>query len=159
YVTHDQEEALAVSDEIVVMKNAAIAQIGPPRALYDAPADTFVADFIGEANLIACEIVSVTGDVAEVAVTGVRHSLPARGLKPGPATLALRPSRIRIVEAGGLAATVEKVTYVGPRMEYTFAGDFGQVFAVSDNVDTPYRAGDGVVIGLAASGPVLVPDA
>ena len=51
YVTHDQEEALAVSDEIVVMRNASIAQMGTPRQLYDTPADTFVADFIGEANL------------------------------------------------------------------------------------------------------------
>jgi hypothetical protein len=51
------------------------------------------------------------------------------------------------------------VTYVGPRMEYTLAGDFGRIFAVSDNVDTPYRAGDAVTVGLAASGPVLVPDA
>ncbi len=62
YVTHDQEEALAVSDEIVVMRNAQIAQIGTPRELYDAPADAFVADFIGEANLIPCEILSVEGD-------------------------------------------------------------------------------------------------
>ncbi|MGB5068258.1 MAG: ABC transporter ATP-binding protein, partial [Albidovulum sp.] len=65
YVTHDQEEALAVSDRIVVMRNAAIAQIGRPRELYDAPVDTFVADFIGEANLIDCEILSIDGDVAD----------------------------------------------------------------------------------------------
>ncbi|SPH16798.1 Spermidine/putrescine import ATP-binding protein PotA [Defluviimonas aquaemixtae] len=159
YVTHDQEEALAVSDEIVVMKNATIAQIGTPRALYDAPADTFVADFIGEANLIGCEITATDGDMAEIAVGSARHSLPSRGLKPGKATLAIRPSRVRVVEGKGLPATVEKVTYVGARMEYTFAGDFGRVFAVSDNVDDPYRMGDAVNIGLAASGPVLVPDA
>ncbi len=159
YVTHDQEEALAVSDEIVVMKNAAIAQIGPPRALYDAPADTFVADFIGEANLIGCEILSVDGEMAEIAVSGVRHRLPARGLRPGKAKLAIRPSRMRVVPGTGLTVTVEKVTYVGARMEYTFTGDFGQVFAVSDNVDAPYKAGQTVTIGLAESGPVLVPDA
>src|SRR5210317_2219733 len=64
YVTHDQEEALAVSDEIVVMRNAAIAQIGTPRQLYDAPIDRFVADFIGESNLIDCTIVSVEGEIA-----------------------------------------------------------------------------------------------
>jgi len=159
YVTHDQEEALAVSDDIVVMRNAEIAQIGPPRELYDAPADTFVADFIGEANLIDCEIAAVDGDEAEIAVGGVRHRLPSRGLKPGTATLAIRPSRVRVAEGEGLVATVEKVTYVGARMEYTFAGDFGRLFVVSDNVDAPYRAGDQVKVGLAASGPVLVPKA
>src|SRR5690606_7048498 len=62
YVTHDQEEALAVSDRIVVMRNAAIAQVGTPRELYDAPADTFVADFIGEANLIDCTITAREGE-------------------------------------------------------------------------------------------------
>ncbi|MEZ5778569.1 MAG: ABC transporter ATP-binding protein [Paracoccaceae bacterium] len=158
YVTHDQEEALAVSDEIVVMRNAAIAQIGPPRALYDAPADTFVADFIGEANLVDCEIVTIDGDSAEVAVGTVRHRLPARGLKPGKGTLAIRPSRVRIVAGAGLAATVEKVTYVGARMEYSFAGDFGRIFGISDNVDASYEVGQSVQIGLAESGPVLVPD-
>ena len=52
YVTHDQEEALAVSDRIIVMNNAVIAQDGTPRELYDAPANAFVADFIGEANIV-----------------------------------------------------------------------------------------------------------
>ena len=56
YVTHDQEEALAVSDRIIVMNNAVIAQDGTPRELYDAPANAFVADFIGEANIFDCEI-------------------------------------------------------------------------------------------------------
>ena len=96
YVTHDQEEALAVSDEIVVMRNAAIAQMGTPRQLYDAPNDRFVADFIGEANLLSCEIVSVDGEMATVEIEGYRHSLPARGLSPGAATIAVRPSRLVI---------------------------------------------------------------
>ena len=74
YVTHDQEEALAVSDEIVVMRNAAIAQIGSPRDLYDAPASRFVADFIGEANLIPCTIQSVSGALAEITIEGFSHS-------------------------------------------------------------------------------------
>ena len=56
YVTHDQEEALAVSDRIVVMRNAQIAQEGSPKDLYEWPNDRFVADFIGEANIIPCSI-------------------------------------------------------------------------------------------------------
>ena len=157
YVTHDQEEALAVSDEIVVMRNAAIAQIGTPRTLYDAPNDRFVADFIGEANLLDCEILSVDGTQATIEIDGHRQTLPSRGLPPGRATLAVRPSRILIGADTGIAATVAKATYVGVRMEYTLQGAFGQVFAVQDDVDDPLTPGTEVTMSFAAKGPVLLP--
>jgi iron(III) transport system ATP-binding protein len=66
YVTHDQEEALAVSDKIVVMNKGRIAQEGTPTDLYERPADSFVADFIGGANLIPCEIVRREDEAALV---------------------------------------------------------------------------------------------
>jgi iron(III) transport system ATP-binding protein len=159
YVTHDQEEALAVSDEIVVMRNAAIAQMGTPRQLYEEPNDRFVADFIGEANLLACQIVSVDGDMATIEIEGYRHSLPRRGLDVGPATIAVRPSRLVIGGADGIPATVAKATYVGVRMEYTLTGAFGQVFAVHDNVDAPLAPGTEVRMVFAEKGPVLLPEA
>ncbi len=158
YVTHDQEEALAVSDEIVVMRNAAIAQIGTPRQLYDAPNDRFVADFIGEANLLACQIISVDGDMATIEIEGYRHTLASRGLTEGPATVAIRPSRLVIGAAQGVAATVSKATYVGVRMEYTLTGAFGQVFAVHDDVDAPLEPGTEVQMAFAEKGPVLLPE-
>ncbi len=158
YVTHDQEEALAVSDEIVVMRNAAIAQIGTPRQLYDAPNDRFVADFIGEANLLPCQIVAVEGDTATIEIEGYRHKLPSRGLPEGPATIAVRPSRLVIGAAQGIPATVAKATYVGVRMEYTLTGAFGQVFAVHDDVDAPLAPGTQVRMGFADKGPVLLPE-
>ncbi len=158
YVTHDQEEALAVSDEIVVMRNAAIAQIGTPRQLYDAPNDRFVADFIGEANLLACQIISVDGDMATIEIEGYRHTLASRGLTEGPATVAIRPSRLVIGAAQGVAATVSKATYVGVRMEYTLTGAFGQVFAVHDDVDAPLEPGVEVQMAFAEKGPVLLPE-
>ena len=157
YVTHDQEEALAVSDEIVVMRNAAIAQIGTPRELYDAPNDRFVADFIGEANLIECQIVELDGSTAAIEIEGYRHRLPARGLSLGPATLAVRPSRIVLGRDTGVHATVAKATYVGVRMEYTLEGGFGQVFAVQDDVDNPLEVGTTLRMSFAAKGPVLLP--
>lgn len=157
YVTHDQEEALAVSDEIVVMRNAAIAQMGTPRALYDTPNDSFVADFIGEANLLDCTIVSVEGEMATIEIDGYHHSLPSRGLPVGAAKLAVRPSRIRIGGETGIAATVAKTTYVGVRMEYTLTGAFGQVFAVHDDVDDPLEPGASVKMAFASRGPVLLP--
>ena len=158
YVTHDQEEALAVSDEIVVMRNAAIAQMGTPRELYDAPNDRFVADFIGEANLLACQIVATDGDTATIEIEGYRHALPSRGLAVGAATIAVRPSRLVIGADQGIPATVAKATYVGVRMEYTLTGTFGQVFAVHDDVDTPLVPGAEVRLSFADKGPVLLPD-
>ncbi|NOC45419.1 ABC transporter ATP-binding protein [Ruegeria sp. HKCCD7559] len=158
YVTHDQEEALAVSDEIVVMRNAAIAQMGTPRQLYDAPNDRFVADFIGEANLLECQIVEINGDAATIEIEGYRHTLPRRGLSEGPATIAVRPSRLVIGSDQGIPATVAKATYVGVRMEYTLTGAFGQVFAVHDDVDTPLDPGTKTKMGFADKGPVLLPD-
>lgn len=159
YVTHDQEEALAVSDEIVVMRNAAIAQKGTPRDLYDAPADGFVADFIGEANLIPVEIVSVEHDMAVVRIADYTHRLASRGLKPGPARLAVRPSRMRLVagRGDGVPAVIAKATYVGSRMEYSVKAGFGTVFVVLDDVVTPLGVGDEVTLSFAAAGPVLIP--
>lgn len=157
YVTHDQEEALAVSDEIVVMRNAAIAQVGAPRDLYDAPADRFVADFIGEANIIPCDITRIDGDQASIRIGDLEHKMPARGLKPGPANLAVRPTRFKFGAPNGIAMTVSKATYVGSRMEYTLEASFGQVFVISEDVDTPLPSGAEVVVGLDEIGPVLLP--
>src|SRR5262249_22854126 len=68
YVTHDQAEALTMSDVVVVMHQARIAQIGTPRALYEAPANAFVADFLGDSNLLAAKIVEASGDTAVVRI-------------------------------------------------------------------------------------------
>jgi iron(III) transport system ATP-binding protein len=159
YVTHDQEEALAVSDRIVVMNNARIAQDGTPRELYDAPADAFVADFIGEANIFDCEVTSVSGDVATVRLGSVELKLPSRGHPPGPAKLAVRPGRIRLQSAGApqtLDGRLSKVTYVGGHLEFLVATELGEVFAVSNDVDAPYAAGQAVGVGFAERGPVLI---
>jgi iron(III) transport system ATP-binding protein len=158
YVTHDQEEALAVSDEIVVMRNAGIAQIGTPRQLYDAPADRFVADFIGETNIIPCEVLSVKDDIAKIDIDGFKHNLPARGLTVGAAQLAVRPTRLKLAATNGIKMLVEKATYVGSRMEYTLKAGFGQIFAASENVDAPLTVGNTVIGGLDAIGPVLLPN-
>ena len=157
YVTHDQEEALAVSDEIVVMRNAEIAQIGSPRELYDAPVDSFVADFIGEANLIPCEVVAIEGDIAEVTVDDYRYRLASRGLPKGPAKLAVRPARIVLGEDDGFDAIVAKATYVGVRMEYSLDTSFGSMFAVQDDVTHPLETSSPVKVSFRPTGPVLIP--
>nr|WP_306269076.1 ABC transporter ATP-binding protein [Pararhizobium sp. IMCC3301] len=160
YVTHDQEEALAVSDRIVVMRNAQIAQEGSPRDLYELPIDAFVADFIGEANLVPCTVEAVEGDVATVSVGTYQHKLPARGMAPGPGTLAVRPSRVELTDEAlenAIEATITKATYVGSHMEYTVETSFGTLFAVSGNVSSIFETGASVAMNFARSGPVLLP--
>ncbi|WP_223426537.1 ABC transporter ATP-binding protein [Tateyamaria pelophila] len=158
YVTHDQEEALAVSDEIVVMRNASIAQIGTPRSLYDAPVDRFVADFIGEANILPCNITKVEGNRATIEIEGYMHVLASRGLSVGPAMLAVRPSRLVIGAKDGFNVRIAKATYVGVRMEYTLEASFGSMFAVQEEVDAPLEVGSDVTVGFAHKGPVLLPE-
>ncbi|TDI56006.1 MAG: ABC transporter ATP-binding protein [Alphaproteobacteria bacterium] len=160
YVTHDQEEALAVSDRIVVMKNAVIAQIGTPRELYEAPADAFVADFIGEANILDCEIESVTGDMAQVRLGDIVMQLSALNLGPGPAQLAIRPRRVAL-HAEAVSATIPgtllKATYVGTQMEYRIDTAHGEIFAISDDVHALHRIGSPIRVGFKDPGPVLLP--
>lgn len=160
YVTHDQEEALAVSDRIVVMRNAQIAQEGSPRDLYELPIDAFVSDFIGEANLVPCNIDSVDNDVASVSIGSYKHVLPARGMEPGAATLAVRPSRVELKSdalENSIEATISKATYVGSHMEYTIETGFGPMFAVSGDVNSVFEAGAIVAMNFSESGPVLLP--
>ncbi len=160
YVTHDQEEALAVSDRIIVMRNAEIAQEGTPRELYEEPVDLFVADFIGEANLIPCQIVSVKSGKATISVGNLKISLDSRGMKPGPAMVAVRPSRVSLSgksTSTTLPAKILKSTFVGNHMEYTVEAEFGTIFAVSGDVTKPFEAGQDVGLGFAKSGPVLLP--
>ena len=161
YVTHDQEEALAVSDRIIVMNDAVIAQEGTPRDLYEAPANAFVADFIGEANIFECQIESLAGDIATVAVGPVSLRLPARGRPPGAAKLAARPDRLEIHPAGtpnSIPGRLEKATYVGSHLEFVVACEFGEVFVVSDEVDSPLATGQEIGLKFAARGPVLIAD-
>ena len=81
YVTHDQEEALAVSDHIIVMSNARIAQTGTPRELYEEPADLFVADFIGDANILTGVLGEPEGNLARVQIGALSVRLPHRGVR------------------------------------------------------------------------------
>jgi len=163
YVTHDQEEALAVSDRIIVMRNAAVAQLGTPRELYEAPVDHFVADFIGESNIIDVQLDAVdsaTGQ-ATVKLGSMTLMLPSRDLRPGPAQLAVRPNRIKLGAAGSaqsLSGKVQRSTYVGDHMEYRVLTDFGEWFVISDNVNEVFDNGSEVGVSFSASGPVLLPD-
>jgi spermidine/putrescine transport system ATP-binding protein len=115
YVTHDQEEALTMSDRLAVMNAGRIVQVGTPRSVYEEPADTYVADFLGAANLME---VSVTGaGQVRLADWTLTSSCCAAGLS-GAAHAVIRPERVRIEEHGSagdnrVPAMVERVVYLG----------------------------------------------
>jgi iron(III) transport system ATP-binding protein len=159
YVTHDQQEALAVSDQIIVMSNARIAQVGAPRELYEAPRDRFVADFIGDANLIEAELGAHNGTRAPVRIGGLELELQHRGAAPGPVRVAIRPESIVLGKdhASPLKGKVSKAAYLGTHMEYTVEAPIGQLFVVDRDVAHPIAAGTDVAIQLSDHGVALVP--
>ena len=117
FVTHDQEEALTMSDRIAVMSEGRVQQIGSPRAIYEAPQNRFVADFIGETNLLDVTVTSVSAGMAELELPG---GLPLRcpaaeGAVQGAGHVSVRPERIAIGApgAGTLPATVADHVYLG----------------------------------------------
>lgn len=123
YVTHDQGEALALSHRIAVMNQGKVAQLGEPDQIYEFPANRFVADFIGTANLLDGTVKSVEGDrtAFEIPGLGVVGAAPVSGVKPGaPGVLALRPEKVRIdaqltplPEESCFSGTVHDLLYMG----------------------------------------------
>lgn len=112
FVTHDQEEALAIADRILVMRHGRVEQEGTPHEIYESPATRFVAEFIGHCNLVSGAVTEL-GDKA-VIDGGIPLELAER-VRPGPCTLAIRPEHVR-VSGGcerGIRTIVTKVTYLG----------------------------------------------
>jgi iron(III) transport system ATP-binding protein len=158
-VTHDQEEALAVSDKIIVMNRARIAQEGTPSDLYDRPADAFVADFIGGANLVACEVTAVEDGVATVRLGDLTLSVRAGAVGKGPGLAVIRPSTVDLLAAPAagrsLSAQVSKATYLGSHWEYTLDTPIGELF-VMQPVESRHEAGATVHVVLAPEQLALV---
>jgi iron(III) transport system ATP-binding protein len=159
YVTHDQAEAMAVSDRIIVMNRAAIAQEGAPRELYEQPSDPFVASFMGDANRVRGVLSHRDGTHGEVHVGNQTLSLPHRGLPDGEVELSIRPESVMLRPPGttALSGSVRKAAYLGGVMEYTLDTAIGDLFALSTAVERPFAVGDGVSIELARHGVVLIP--
>jgi iron(III) transport system ATP-binding protein len=160
YVTHDQEEALAVSDRIIVMSNARIAQEGAPRELYEQPANAFVADFIGDANLIDVAVTRVTDGRADVALGPLTVSLPARGLSAGPARIAIRPESLLIgpsSDASGLPGTVRKCAYLGNHLDIMVTTAVGELFVIQYGSREMLPEGCPISLSFAGSGVTLIP--
>jgi iron(III) transport system ATP-binding protein len=139
YVTHDQSEALAISDRIVVMHQGRVAQIGGPTELYRSPANRFVAEFIGEANFLSARLEPTGSGLADLVIGQQRLAVSAPAGVTGTVTVLARPEAIRLRTGGsGLPGLVKKVSYLGSSADYTVETELGSVlvtdFSVADGV-------------------------
>src|SRR4051794_13533277 len=162
YVTHDQEDALAVSDRIIVMENGRIAQAGTPGELYEQPASRFVADFIGDANLVSAELIEERGERALVRLGPIDLDLPRRGARRGPVTLAVRAESISLhaerPSVPALPGCVVKAAYLGKHHEYTVKTAVGALFVIDHSEVDLLRPPLDVWVALGPRGAMVVPN-
>jgi spermidine/putrescine transport system ATP-binding protein len=174
YVTHDQEEALALSDRIAVMNGGRIEQLGAPEELYERPRTRFVADFIGTTNLLAGTVESVAGGGAVIALAGAgRCIVPAGSLASGNRVeIAVRPEALALVMVpadgadgadGGagswLRGTVEQSAYLGTSVNYQVRTEGGQrVVASVPHTQGRLAAGTAVVVRWQSEDALILED-
>ncbi|HSM56008.1 MAG TPA: ABC transporter ATP-binding protein [Candidatus Sulfomarinibacteraceae bacterium] len=171
YVTHDQEEALTMSDRIAVMNRGRILQVGDPVTLYEAPANRFVADFIGESNFLRGTVRSVQTGRAELAI-GDDHLTVTPGhasIAPGDqVTVTVRPEKTLLATAGdgpqeGLPGVLQEQVYIGTDTRYEVLLDAGQsvVARLQNRPGRPleqYAPGDRVRVTWHAEDARTLPD-
>jgi iron(III) transport system ATP-binding protein len=159
YVTHDQAEALAVSDRIIVMNRAVIAQEGAPRELYREPNDAFVASFMGEANRVRGQLTRRDALRADVAIGPLTIAIAHRGIADGAIDVAIRPEAIALEASGStpLAGVVRKAAYLGSVIEYTIDTAIGALFVIDGAVERPLAIGTDVAVAFAPHGVIALP--
>ena len=165
YVTHDQAEALAVSDEIIIMRNGSIEQKGPPQSLYHRPETTFVANFIGESNVVEGELRGegnsrqvVFGD-AEIQVSGDKQ----RTHQNGPVKLSLRPEVLRIApkedpSSQTLSGVILQSAYMGPIIEYSIETKAGVLFTRAPAYEGQFQTDEAVSVHIRPEEIIIIPD-
>jgi len=165
FVTHDQEEALSMSDRIVVMNAGSVEQIGTPQEVYETPATAFVADFLGKANMLAGTVSSVDGAKATISLAAGQSVavVSPRPLSQGAAvTVVVRPQKLSVGPAAAgnrLSGRVISTSYLGGSAIYEI--DLGGRTAVRANTTIGGRlAGEGetIEVGFDPAGCVLLDD-
>ncbi|MEO8289704.1 MAG: ABC transporter ATP-binding protein [Gaiellaceae bacterium] len=167
YVTHDQEEALTMSDRLAVMNGGQIEQIGAPRDVYEDPETLFVADFLGVSNLMDAQVVSAAADGCRVAVDG--FELETRGSDTavmGAAKIVVRPERVELEEHGApegpnrLPGMVERLVYVGSAVQIMVraaTGETLQALVQNTGAAIPFDQGTPVQLHLPADALRVLP--
>jgi len=153
YVTHDQAEAMSLSDAIVVMADGEILQRGTARKLYEEPADIRVATFLGKTNLLDASLVERSAPHARARVDGIAEPISCRapadaGLEPG--SLSVRPEGVKLkragASAGGIAGRISSATYLGEVTHYDVSLDDGRRLAAHRSAAEPLAVGAPVLI-------------
>jgi ABC-type Fe3+/spermidine/putrescine transport system ATPase subunit len=169
YVTHDQEEALTMSDRIAVMNDGKVAQVGRPEDLYDRPTSRFVAGFIGESNFLPAVVRGMEDDVVLAECEGaiiraVSSSRPAPGEK---VMLTTRPERLRFADGAGsriplqnrLSVTVTEAVFAGERCRYMLQAGGGTAMALKEPSSATIRrrmVGEQTEIAWSVADTILV---
>ena len=162
YVTHDQEEAMAVSDRIAVMNRGSVVQEGSAEDLYHRPASQFVAQFIGRVNLLAGRVLAADGPRARVAVLGreVGAAIGAHRLNAGDSVqIALRPEAIALTRSGdgeASPATVVSSAFLGDKIEYVVRSDSQLLQVARYNARPAAPLADGSTVGLTFADDAVV---
>ncbi len=162
YVTHDQAEALSVSDEVVVMNNGQIEQKGPPRDLYKRPNSPFVANFIGESNVVSAELKIEDGN-QKIHLGDSCLDLGERKVEnsPGKIQLSLRPEMFKLSEQGDpqsdVLGTIAHSSYMGPVIEYLISTPVGELFTTASANEVQYDPGAKVFLHLDPNELIILP--
>ena len=163
YVTHDQSEALAVSDQIIVMNQGQIAQAGSPRELYERPRSEFVAKFMGEAVLMKAEKRGDAWWLGSLRVPALQGLEALTGSSPAveQATVAIRPeawvlSKTPRAEMSHITAKVKQAVYLGGSYEYVVTSELGEIFIISALQSEPVQVGEQVYLGLSVQGLAIL---
>ncbi len=146
YVTHDQAEAMALSDRLAVMSGGRIAQIGRPAEIYRQPASRFVADFIGQMNFLPATVLAGEPGAARVTVEGYECRAENPGGLSGRVLLAVRPEDLELGSGPGMSARVEVRNFLGNLVEYKVRLAGGATLRVQGSPSAPYDEGAAVAV-------------
>jgi len=153
YVTHDQEEALAISDKVIVMNKAVIAQQGSPKDLYNFPKNKFVANFIGDANDVSAEIINKQSNTFELKLAEMSVKIESNQDLNDKVTLALRPEKIKIERNNDnncIHATIKNASFVGSSYQYILNSKIGNLYVVSGDTNNIFKVGEDVFLSIDA---------
>ena len=151
YVTHDQEEALAISDKVIVMNNAVIAQEGSPKDLYNFPKNKFVANFIGDANVVNAEITKKQSNVYDLKIAEMNIKIESDKDFNNSISVALRPEKISINRNKNdncISTTVNNASFVGNSYQYILNSAAGKLYVVSHDANNIFKVGEKVFLSI-----------
>ena len=149
YVTHDQEEALAISDKVIVMNNAVIAQQGSPKELYNFPKTKFVANFIGDANVVKAKIINQNNDTYEIQLGEMKINIESQQKLESSVSVSIRPEKINISnnhEENSIYASVNNASFVGNSYQYIVNSKVGKIYVVSSDTNEIFKVGENVYL-------------